>query len=275
MTVYAVGDIQGCHDELQALLTKVAFNAEKDELWCVGDLVNRGPKSLETLLFLYEMHHCVKLVLGNHDLHLIACFYDHDRLKKHDTIQDIIHSKQGTTLINWLRQQPLVYYDPVRCIAMVHAGIPPLWTLEDSLMRSAEVEKALQSDKEISKFLKNMYSNDAVNWHESLKGQERLRVITNYLTRMRFCKLDGTIEFNSKEGVDSAPSGYMPWFEVPHRKMEGQDILFGHWAALEGHCNEPHVYALDTGCVWGGCLTMIDVETKQIYSTNCTSIKEK
>lgn len=273
MTVYAVGDIQGCYDELRTLLAKVSFNAEQDELWCVGDLVNRGPKSLETLMFLYEMRDSVKIVLGNHDLHLIACFYDHSRLKKHDTLQDIICSKQGSTLIHWLRKQPLVYHDPERRITMVHAGIPPLWTLEDSLMRSSEVEKALQSDKHIDKFLKNMYSNESVNWSELLEGAERLRVITNYLTRMRFCKVDGTIEFNSKEGLDTAPADYKPWFDVPHRKMAGRDIVFGHWAALEGRCDTPHVYALDTGCVWGSCLTMMDVDTKQRYSTNCTSKK--
>lgn len=270
MTVYAVGDIQGCYDSLQSLLSKVNFNPNKDQLWCVGDLVNRGTQSLETLLFLHDIRHCVKIVLGNHDLHLIACFYDHARIKKHDTIQDIICSKQGKLLIDWLRQQPLVYYDQEHHVTMVHAGIPPLWSLEDSLARSAEIEAVLQDDDKVVKFLKHMYSNDTVNWSELLTGHERRRVITNYLTRMRFCKADGTIEFNSKEGLDTAPAGFMPWFDVPNRKMQGQDILFGHWAALEGHCDEPHVYALDTGCVWGSCLTMMDVKTKQCYAVDCS-----
>lgn len=271
MTTYVIGDIQGCYDSLQQLLDKVSFNSEVDELWCVGDLVNRGPKSLETLLFLYENRHCVKIVLGNHDLHLIACFYDTSRLKKHDTFQDIIKAKQGRKLIDWLRKQPLVFYDTARRLTMVHAGIPPLWTLQDALVRSAEVEAVLRDDKKVIKFLDHMYSNDTVNWSEFLKGHERRRVITNYLTRMRFCKTDGTIEFNSKEGLSSAPIGFMPWFDVPNRKMQGQDILFGHWAALEGHCDEPHVYALDTGCVWGSCLTMMDADTKQVYSIGCSS----
>ncbi|MFD1260595.1 symmetrical bis(5'-nucleosyl)-tetraphosphatase [Entomomonas asaccharolytica] len=275
MAVYAIGDIQGCYEPLQRLLDEVNFDPAIDTLWCVGDLINRGAKSLKTLKFLYSIRKSVVTVLGNHDLHLIACFYDNAKIKKNDTIKEILEAKEAKELINWLRQQPLVYFDRDRKITMAHAGIPPLWTLEDSLARSAEVEAVLKDDKRIQGFLAHMYGSEPVNWSELLTGYERLRVITNYLTRMRFCKADGTIEFKSKEGLDSAPTGYIPWFEIANRKMAGQQILFGHWAALEGRCDEPNVYALDTGCVWGNCLTMMDVDTKEKFSTQCSPRKRK
>ncbi len=273
MTVYAVGDIQGCLDPLQKLLDKVKFNPDKDKLWCVGDLVNRGSKSLKTLKFLYSIRNSIVTVLGNHDLHLIACFYDVKRLKKGDTIKEILDAKECKELIGWLRQQPLLHYDNVRKITLVHAGIPPLWTLEESIIRASEVAAVLKDDEKITDFLDHMYGSDPVHWSELLTGHERLRVITNYFTRMRFCKADGTIEFKSKEGLDSAPLGYKPWFEIPNRKMAGQDIMFGHWAALEGHCSEPHIYALDTGCVWGNCLTLMNVDSKVLISTSCAKKK--
>lgn len=266
MAIYAVGDIQGCYDPLIKLLDKVNFDPANDTLWCVGDLVNRGPDSLKTLQLLYSIRDSLITVLGNHDLHLIACFYDQNRLKKHDTLKEIIEAEQGAQLIHWLRQQPLVYYHQPLRTTMVHAGIPPQWTLEYALARAAEVETVLKDDHLIEHFLANMYSSDPVNWSDLLTADERLRTITNYLTRMRFCKADGTIEFASKEGLDSAPKGFMPWFDIPHRKMAKQTILFGHWAALEGQCDAPNVYALDTGCVWGGSLTLINVATKQLHS---------
>ena len=274
MATYAVGDIQGCYESLIKLLEKVSFNPAKDTLWCVGDLVNRGPSSLKTLQFLYSIRQSVITVLGNHDLHLIACFYDQNRLKKHDTLKEIIEAEDGAVLINWLRQQPLVYYNQKYDATMVHAGIPPLWTREYALARAAEVETVLKDDQRVARFLDTMYGSDPVNWNEQLTGDERLRVITNYLTRMRFCKKDGTIEFASKEGLESAPKGFMPWFDIPNRKMAKQTILFGHWAALEGHCDAPNVYALDTGCVWGSCLTMMNIETNQLYSLECKSSKK-
>lgn len=274
MSVYAVGDIQGCLDPLQKLLDKIRFDPSKDKLWCVGDLVNRGPKSLKTLKFLYSMRKNLVTVLGNHDLHLIACYYNTSRLKKSDTIKEILEAKESRELITWLRQQPLVHYDKERKITLVHAGIPPLWTLQESIIRSAEVELVLKDDKKIVSFLDHMYGSEPVNWSELLTGDERLRVITNYFTRMRFCKADGTIEFKSKEGLESAPEGYKPWFEIPNRKMAGQTILFGHWAALEGRCDVAHVYALDTGCVWGGCLTMMNIDSQALYHTDCAKKKK-
>lgn len=274
MSVYVVGDIQGCLEPLQKLLEKVKFDPSKDKLWCVGDLVNRGPKSLKTLKFLYSMRKNLVTVLGNHDLHLIACYYNTSRLKKSDTIKEILEAKESRELITWLRQQPLLHYDKERKITLVHAGIPPLWTLQESIIRAAEVELVLKDDKKIVSFLDHMYGSEPVNWSELLTGDERLRVITNYFTRMRFCKADGTIEFKSKEGLDSAPEGYKPWFEIPNRKMAGQTIIFGHWAALEGRCDAPHVYALDTGCVWGSCLTLMNIDTQALYHTDCTKKKK-
>lgn len=274
MSVYVVGDIQGCLDPLQKLLDHVKFDSNKDKLWCVGDLVNRGPRSLETLEFLYNMRGSVITVLGNHDLHLIAAFYNPARIKKNDTLKEIIESKEATTLIHWLRQQPLVFHDGIRNITMVHAGIPPLWSLDEALARAKEVETVLKDDHRIVDFLDHMYGSEPVNWTDDLTGHERLRVITNYFTRMRFCKADGTIEFKSKEGLASAPEGFLPWFNIPHRKMKGQSIIFGHWAALEGRCNEAEVYALDTGCVWGNCLTLMNVDTKKRYLVDCPKRKK-
>ncbi|MWK54625.1 symmetrical bis(5'-nucleosyl)-tetraphosphatase [Pseudomonas otitidis] len=269
MTTYAVGDLQGCLDPLKCLLDRVAFDPARDRLWLVGDLVNRGPKSLETLRFLFAMRDSVTCVLGNHDLHLLAVAHNVERLKKSDTLREIIEAPDAGDLLDWLRRQKLVHYDEARDIAMVHAGIPPMWTLAKALKRAAEVEEALLDDARLPLFLEGMYGNDPVCWDSDLHGITRLRVITNYFTRMRFCKADGTLDLKSKEGADTAPPGYRPWFAHPSRKTRGQKIIFGHWAALEGKCNEPGLHALDTGCVWGGTMTLLNIDNGQRISCDC------
>lgn len=269
MTTYAVGDLQGCLDPLKCLLDRVAFDPARDRLWLVGDLVNRGPKSLETLRFLFAMRDSVTCVLGNHDLHLLAVAHNVERLKKSDTLREIIEAPDAGDLLDWLRRQKLVHYDETRDIAMVHAGIPPMWTLAKALKRAAEVEEALLDDARLPLFLEGMYGNDPACWDSDLHGITRLRVITNYFTRMRFCKADGTLDLKSKEGADTAPPGYRPWFAHPSRKTRGQKIIFGHWAALEGKCNEPGLHALDTGCVWGGTMTLLNIDNGQRISCNC------
>ncbi|QZX83705.1 symmetrical bis(5'-nucleosyl)-tetraphosphatase [Metapseudomonas otitidis] len=269
MTTYAVGDLQGCLDPLKCLLDRVAFDPARDRLWLVGDLVNRGPKSLETLRFLFAMRDSVTCVLGNHDLHLLAVAHNVERLKKSDTLREIIEAPDAGDLLDWLRRQKLVHYDEARDIAMVHAGIPPMWTLAKALKRAAEVEEALLDDARLPLFLEGMYGNDPACWDSDLHGITRLRVITNYFTRMRFCKADGTLDLKSKEGADTAPPGYRPWFAHPSRKTRGQKIIFGHWAALEGKCNEPGLHALDTGCVWGGTMTLLNIDNGQRISCNC------
>ncbi|BBT14553.1 bis(5'nucleosyl)-tetraphosphatase ApaH [Pseudomonas sp. SLBN-26] len=269
MTTYAVGDLQGCLDPLKCLLDRVAFDPARDRLWLVGDLVNRGPKSLETLRFLFAMRDSVTCVLGNHDLHLLAVAHNVERLKKSDTLREIIEAPDAGDLLDWLRRQKLVHYDEARDIAMVHAGIPPMWTLAKALKRAAEVEEALLDDARLPLFLEGMYGNDPACWDSDLHGITRLRVITNYFTRMRFCKADGTLDLKSKEGADTAPPGYRPWFAHPSRKTRGQKIIFGHWAALEGKCNEPGLHALDTGCVWGGTMTLLNIDNGQRISCDC------
>ncbi|WP_330114856.1 symmetrical bis(5'-nucleosyl)-tetraphosphatase [Pseudomonas sp. JS3066] len=269
MTTYAVGDLQGCLDQLKCLLERVRFDPAKDELWLVGDLVNRGPKSLETLRFLYSIRDSVVCVLGNHDLHLLAVANNIERLRKADTLREILEAPDCAELLDWLRQQKLLHYDEQRDIALVHAGIPPQWSLKKALKRAAEVEEALRDDARLPLFLDGMYGNEPAKWDSDLHGVTRLRVITNYFTRMRFCRADGTLDLKSKEGLDTAPPGFAPWFSFPERKTRGQKIIFGHWAALEGKCNEPGLYALDTGCVWGGSMTLLNIDSGEQISCSC------
>ncbi len=269
MTVYAVGDLQGCLDPLECLLERVAFDPARDRLWLVGDLVNRGPKSLETLRFLYAMRDSLVCVLGNHDLHLLAVAHNTERLKKSDTLREIIEAPDAADLLEWLRQQKLMHYDEQRDIAMVHAGIPPNWTLAKALKRAGEVEEVLRDDVRLPLFLDGMYGNEPAKWDGDLQGIARLRVITNCFTRMRFCKADGTLDLKSKEGIDTAPPGYAPWFSHAERKTRGQKIIFGHWAALEGKCDEPGLFALDTGCVWGGAMTLLNVDSGERIRCSC------
>ncbi|WP_397451070.1 symmetrical bis(5'-nucleosyl)-tetraphosphatase [Pseudomonas sp. NA-150] len=269
MAVYAVGDLQGCLEPLQCLLEHVDFDPGKDQLWLVGDLVNRGPESLETLRFLYAMRDSVVCVLGNHDLHLLAISCNIERLKKNDTLREILQAPDRDELLAWLRQQKLMHYDSERDIALVHAGIAPQWTLKKALRYAEEVESALRDDNLYQPFLDGMYGNEPALWDPELHGVTRLRVITNYFTRMRFCDRHGKLDLKSKEGIGSALPGYAPWFKHKDRKTKGLKIIFGHWAALEGQCDEPGLFALDTGCVWGGAMTLLNVDSGQLHRCVC------
>ncbi|WP_285419323.1 symmetrical bis(5'-nucleosyl)-tetraphosphatase [Pseudomonas sp. efr-133-TYG-5] len=269
MATYAVGDLQGCLEPLKCLLEQVAFDPALDRLWLVGDLVNRGPQSLETLRFLYGMRESLVCVLGNHDLHLLAAAKNIERLKKSDTLREILDAPDCAELMQWLRQQKLMHYDERREVAMVHAGIPPQWSLRKALKCAEEVENALRDDNLFPAFLDGMYGNEPAKWDSELKGVTRLRVITNYFTRMRFCTAEGKLDLKSKEGLDSAPPGYKPWFLHKERKTRGLRIIFGHWAALVGDVREPGICALDTGCVWGGSLTLMNVDSGERLSCKC------
>ncbi len=269
MTTYAVGDLQGCLEPLRCLLERVDFNPSRDCLWLAGDLVNRGPQSLEALRFVRDLGSSAITVLGNHDLHLLAVAHNIERLKRSDTLTPILEAPDRTDLIDWLRQQKLIHHDTERETTMVHAGIPPQWTLTKALRRAAEVEHALRDDALLPPFLDGMYGNQPAKWDKELHGVPRLRLITNYFTRMRFCKADGTLDLQAKEGLDSAPQGFAPWFSHANRKTRGCKIIFGHWAALEGHCDEPNVYALDTGCVWGNTMTLMNIESGEMYRCDC------
>lgn len=271
MAVYAVGDLQGCLEPLKCLLADVHFNPAVDRLWLVGDLVNRGPQSLETLRYLYRMRDSLVCVLGNHDLHLLAASRKIERLKKGDTLLEILQAPDCGELLEWLRRQKLMHYDQQRDITMVHAGIAPQWTIKKALRYAAEVEEVLRDDNRIAPFLDGMYGNEPARWDPDLRGVTRLRVITNYFTRMRFCNSDGKLDLKIKEGIETAPPGYAPWFSHKDRKAKGQKIIFGHWAALEGKCDEPNVFALDTGCVWGGALTLMNVDTLTLHHCKCAA----
>ena len=265
MATYAVGDIQGCLEPLQALLHHIDFNPKKDRLWVAGDLINRGPESLKTLRFLYHLRDSVQIVLGNHDLHLLAVAAGYRKSSSSDTLEAILQAPDRDCLLEWLRQQPLVHHDAKLGYTMVHAGIPPQWSIKKALKYSKEVEKVLRG-KKITTFLANMYGNQPDHWNEKLKGYERWRLITNYFTRMRFCDSKGKIELNTKAGIHSAPPGFLPWYSHHNRKTYDDKIIFGHWAALEGNADHHNVFAIDTGCVWGGELTIMRLEDQQAFS---------
>ncbi len=266
MATYAIGDIQGCYDELSALLTAVDFGP-KDQLWIAGDLVNRGPKSLETLRFLKNLGSQVRCALGNHDLHLLAIHYGAVAPKRHDTIQDILNAPDREELMNWLRQQQLLVCDATLGYVMTHAGIPPCWSVQKAQKRAKEVEQVLRSEQ-AAEYFQNMYGNLPDLWSSKLAGWDRLRTITNYLTRMRFVTEESRLEFAAKGTLESQPMGFYPWFRLPRKDSEESalKILFGHWAALEGVTGIKGIFALDTGCVWGNHLTALRLEDQQRFS---------
>jgi len=266
---YAIGDIQGCYDELQALLEKLKFS-DSDSLWLVGDLVNRGPKSLETLRFIRQLGNRAKVVLGNHDLHLLAVHYRQSKPKKFDTFQDILDAGDCDELMDWLKSQPLAYFDPQLNAVMTHAGIPVNWSIPQALALAQEVQDTLQSEDFLPYFTA-MYGNFPDQWQPSLTGLDRLRCITNYLTRMRFCTTSQQLELTYKGELGQQPEGLSPWFYAypDHSDSTAAKlplILFGHWAALRGKTNRKNIIALDTGCVWGEQLTAICIETQTRYS---------
>ena len=258
MSTYVIGDVQGCFDELQGLLRIVNFNEQSDVLWFVGDLVNRGPKSLETLRFIKALPH-KQVVLGNHDLHLLAAYYGVKDFYPDDTIQEVLTAPDAVEIIDWLARQPLVYYAPSFDVLMVHAGVAPQWTRAHALTFAQEVSVALQGEK-IKDFLQQMYGNEPSVWSDDLTGYPRLRVITNYLTRMRFCDELGHLNLSRKTAPLDCPEDYKPWFKVKSRKTQAQKIVFGHWSALQGQTHEPNVFALDTGVIWGGALTALRLD---------------
>ncbi|ACE84062.1 symmetrical bis(5'-nucleosyl)-tetraphosphatase [Cellvibrio japonicus] len=268
MATYAIGDIQGCYEPLQCLLEKIDFDTAKDKLWLVGDLINRGPDSLATLRFLYSIRSSLEVVLGNHDLHLLAVYFGLRKQNKSDTLTPILEAPDAPELIHWLRQQKLMHHDATLGYALVHAGIPPIWSLDKALACAREVEDYLRGP-DFKTFLAHMYGNQPSVWDDSLQGQERLRLITNYFTRMRFCSADGELELTTKENAAAAPPGFAPWFSFMQRKTRQDRILFGHWAALEGQVSTANVYALDTGCVWGGYLTAMCLETGALVQCAC------
>lgn len=266
MSTYVVGDLQGCLKPLHCLLEQVSFNPAQDRLWCTGDLVNRGPESLATLRYIHSLGDACVTVLGNHDLHLLAVAYGNASLKRNDTLQEILDAPDAEILLEWLRHRPLMHHE--NHFTLVHAGIAPQWSVAQALIYAREVEMALTGNH-FTDFLCHMYGNQPDLWQDNLSGTDRLRTITNYLTRMRFCFADGRLDLGNKLGPEHAKPGTYPWFNTPKRIATKDNIIFGHWAALQGQANTPHVFALDTGCVWGGDLTLLRVEDEKLFSCQC------
>jgi len=262
---YAIGDVQGCYDPLRRLLDEVQFNEHTDRLWLVGDLVNRGPESLAVLRFVKNLPITPRITLGNHDLHLLAkLFGGHTRTNHDDTLHDVLVAADGEELGHWLRKQPILYHDPALNVVMCHAGIAPTWDLSQAKKLAMELEQALSGADYID-YLTHMYGNEPDHWSDELSRIDRLRVICNYFTRMRFCNKEGHLVLTYKGTLQDAPSGLYPWYSVPHRRAIEADIVFGHWAALQGKCPHSRIYAMDTGCFWGGPLTALRLQDKQRF----------
>jgi bis(5'-nucleosyl)-tetraphosphatase (symmetrical) len=265
VATYAIGDVQGCRDALDALLVEIGFSGVRDTLWFVGDLVNRGSQSAEVLRFVRSLGDRAVVVHGNHDLHLLAFAAGHAKARTDDTFHDVLAAPDRDELLDWLRSRPMLHVQGG--YAMVHAGLLPAWSIEQARGLAAEVEAALRAPT-YRDFFAQLYGSKPEAWHDDLHGADRLRVIVNAMTRMRFCTVTGVMDFRVKGEVEKALPGYMPWFEVPGRASRGTPIICGHWSAL-GLRITPDLLALDTGCVWGGHLTAIRLEDRRLFQTAC------
>lgn len=267
MANYLIGDLQGCDSALGRLLAKIDFSPSRDVLFFLGDLVNRGPESLQVLERLMQYGDAARCLLGNHDLNLLAIAHGVRQPHSKDTLSEILQSPKLSAMLLWLKQQSMaILHKPLKntpnsTILMVHAGILPAWSAIDTIAYANEIETILRtaSPAELTDFLRHMYGDEPAVWRNDLTGISRYRVIINALTRLRFCTADGHMEFATKDSADAAPAGYMPWFNVPNRATKDVTVAFGHWSTL-GWLNRPDVLALDGGCVWGGCLNALRLD---------------
>ena len=258
MALYAIGDIQGCGAAFDALLKKLSFRKSRDRLWLVGDLVNRGPDSVGVLRHVMSLGRSVTCVLGNHDLHLLATVAGRRELSPADTFGDILSAPDAEEMIDWLRRRPLLHHDASTKRVLVHAGIPPAWTVAQAREQARDVE-ALLRGRRWRASLRSMYGNEPAVWSRKLDREARRRYTINALTRMRYCDRRGRLELRESGPPGSQPKGLLPWFDFPERRSRGAHIVFGHWAAL-GVLRRPDVTALDSGCVWGNCLTAVRLD---------------
>jgi bis(5'-nucleosyl)-tetraphosphatase (symmetrical) len=265
MATYAIGDLQGCLDPLQRLLEEIGFNAARDQLWLVGDLVNRGAQSLETLRFVRSLGERAMTVLGNHDLHLLAVAEGVRPLRPEDTLAPVLRAPDRDALLSWLRNRAMLHQEDG--YVLVHAGLLPSWDIVQARELAQEVESALRGHA-YRDLIEHMYGSKPERWEASLRGHDRLRVIINAMTRMRICSEDGRMELSHKGTLDDIPAGYLPWFEIPGRKSATSTVIFGHWSAL-GLKIEANLAALDSGCVWGGCLSAIRLEDRKLFQVSC------
>lgn len=269
MPTYAIGDLQGCHASLLRLLDELKFDPAADRLWFVGDLVNRGPDSLAALRLVKGLGDAAVSVLGNHDLHLLLLAEGFGRPQKGDTLDAVLAAPDRDELLHWLRRQKLAWCE--RGFLMIHAGVLPGWSVDDALARAAEAEAALQGPR-FRDFFAQMYGNTPVAWDDGLEGVERLRMIVNAFTRLRYCSPAGEMEFHHKGAPGTQPAGWLPWFEVPGRRSTNVTCITGHWSTL-GLVNRQDLIALDTGCLWGGRMTAVRLEDRQVFSVPCPQTK--
>lgn len=266
MATYFIGDIQGCYSELRAILDKANFVPDKDELWLTGDLVARGPESLETLRYIKSLKKSAKVVLGNHDLHLMAIHAGLKKAKPQDKLHELLHAPDIEKLINWLAKQPLIRQLPNEKVFMSHAGISPQWKLKEALKYGKWAHELIKSPQR-NKWLALMYGELPNDWQLAQSKEEKFRYTINAFTRMRFCYENKRLEFNCKSAPNKQPDNIKPWYELS-KTVNKNTWIFGHWAALMGDCSHPNVYALDTGCVWGNHLTMLRWEDKAVFTEN-------
>lgn len=267
MADYAIGDVQGCFGELRLLLDKMAFDPGRDRLYFVGDMVNRGPQSLQTLRFIKSLGGAAAAVLGNHDLHLLAVAFGVSKTKHRDTFGDILGAPDREELLDWLRRLPLLH--SAGEFYLIHAGLPPQWDMRAAARCAREVEEALRGDG-AAEFFAHMYGDAPERWSEDLQGFERIRFITNCLTRLRYCDAEGSLNMREKCAPGGQAAHLLPWFRVPGRASEGAKIVFGHWSTL-GFNVENNCYCLDTGCLWGGELTALRLDDGERFSVGCVN----
>jgi bis(5'-nucleosyl)-tetraphosphatase (symmetrical) len=270
MAIYAIGDVQGCFDELKSLVALIKFDPAKDQLWFVGDLVNRGPKSLQVLRYVRSLGAAALTVLGNHDLHLLAvAYHGQDRLRRDDTLSEILTAPDRDDLLNWLRRQPLFHYDAGLGWAMLHAGLPPQWNLDTAQRCANELQSALRDTASMHALFEHMYGNQPDRWSPQLSGADRLRFITNCFTRLRVCDARGALNLKYKGEMHSIPDGLHPWFKAPGRRFTQAKIVCGHWSAIDYYdaIDAEGVLSIDTGCVWGGrlCAVRLDGAIKPYF----------
>ena len=264
MATYAIGDIQGCAHSLEQLLEQIRFDPASDRLWCAGDLVNRGPGSLRVLRYLKQLGPSAQVVLGNHDLFLLAVADGIAPLRQKDTLRDVLAAEDRTELMEWLRRQPLHYREET--YFMVHAGLLPQWSIDEATQLAREVETVLAGSA-YREFLHTLFHGNAAHWDRWLEGHERLVAITRAMTRLRTCTPAGALSgFSGRP--EEAPQGHLPWFRIPHRRSTDHTVLFGHWAALGLHI-EQNLLGLDSGCAWGRQLTAIRLEDRAVYQVEC------
>jgi len=271
MATIAIGDVQGCYDQLMRLLESAGYDERRDRLWFVGDLVNRGPQSLATVRFVKSLGERAVTVLGNHDLSLFVIAEGLTKPHIGDTFDEVLAAPDREELLAWMRQQKMMHAEGG--YAMVHAGLLPQWSISQALALAREVEAAL-GGPDHREFLRNLYGNEPARWRDELAGYDRLRIIVNAMSRMRLVSADGTMEFGHKLGLAKLPAGYMPWYDVPGRASRGSAVIFGHWAAL-GLVLRDDVVCLDTGCVWGRGLSALRLEDRRLFQCDCAEMAGK